>query len=94
MLRGLAALDVAVAQSLLGPVPGALARRVDELERSRARVVDAGAAERRLERDLHDGTQQQLVALAMTLGRTRVRSPGAVRTAPPPTAMPPHRPPR
>jgi signal transduction histidine kinase len=51
-----------------------LARRVDELERSRARVVDAGDAERRrLERDLHDGTQQQLVALGMTLGRARAR---------------------
>jgi signal transduction histidine kinase len=74
VLRALAGLDIAVARSLLGPVPGALARRVDELERSRARVVDAGEAERRrLERDLHDGTQQQLVALAMTLGRARAR---------------------
>jgi signal transduction histidine kinase len=74
VLRALAALDVAVARSLLGSVPGTLARRVDELERSRARVVDAGEAERRrLERDLHDGTQQQLVALAMTLGRARAR---------------------
>ncbi|GAA1283579.1 sensor histidine kinase [Pseudonocardia aurantiaca] len=74
VLRALAALDIAVARSLLGSVPGALARRVDELERSRARVVDAGEAERRrLERDLHDGTQQQLVALAMTLGRAMAR---------------------
>jgi signal transduction histidine kinase len=47
---------------------------VDELERSRARVVDAGEAERRrIERDLHDGTQQQLVALGMTLGRAKAR---------------------
>jgi len=63
-------------------VPGALARRVDELERSRARVVDAGEAERRrLERDLHDGTQQQLVALGMTLGRAKARykqDPGSI----------------
>jgi signal transduction histidine kinase len=74
VLRALAAADVAVARALLGPVPGALARRVDELERSRARVVDAGEAERRrLERDLHDGTQQQLVALGMTLGRAKAR---------------------
>jgi signal transduction histidine kinase len=74
VLRALATMDVAVARWLLGPVPGTLARRVDELERSRARVVDAGEAERRrLERDLHDGTQQQLVALAMTLGRARAR---------------------
>lgn len=74
MLRALTAVDVAVGRALLGPVPAALARRVHELERSRARVVDAGEAERRrLERDLHDGTQQQLVALAMTLGRARAR---------------------
>jgi signal transduction histidine kinase len=74
VLRALAAADVAVARVLLGPVPAALARRVDELERSRARVVDAGEAERRrLERDLHDGTQQQLVALGMTLGRAKAR---------------------
>ncbi|WP_246632722.1 sensor histidine kinase [Pseudonocardia nigra] len=74
VVRGLVALDVAVARTLLGSVPGALARRVDELERSRARIVDAGEAERRrLERDLHDGTQQQLVALGMTLGRAKAR---------------------
>src|SRR5918992_441307 len=83
VLRALAAADVAVARALLGPVPGALARRVDELERSRARVVDAGEAERRrLERDLHDGTQQQLVALGMTLGRAKARykqDPTAIR---------------
>jgi hypothetical protein len=46
-LRGLAALDIALARALLGPPPAVLARRVDELERSRARVVDAGEAERR-----------------------------------------------
>jgi signal transduction histidine kinase len=74
VLRALAAADVALARTLLGPVPEMLARRVDELERSRARVVDAGEAERRrLERDLHDGTQQRLVALGMTLGRAKSR---------------------
>jgi signal transduction histidine kinase len=74
VIRGLTALDVAVARALLGPVPRMLAERVDELERSRARVVDAGEAERRrIERDLHDGTQQQLVALGMTLGRAKAR---------------------
>ena len=72
VLRGLAAADVAVARALLGPVPEVLARRVDELERSRARVVDAAEAERRrIERDLHDGAQQRLVALAMTLGMAK-----------------------
>ncbi|QYN40584.1 sensor histidine kinase [Pseudonocardia sp. DSM 110487] len=74
VLRALTAVDTAIARALLGPVPDALARRVDELERSRARVVDAGEAERRrLERDLHDGTQQRLVALGMTLGRAKSR---------------------
>jgi signal transduction histidine kinase len=74
VLRALAGADIALARTLLGPVPEALARRVDELERSRARVVDAGEAERRrLERDLHDGTQQRLVALGMTLGRAKAR---------------------
>ncbi|MHA6622055.1 sensor histidine kinase [Pseudonocardia sp. DLS-67] len=74
VLRALAAADTALARTLLGPVPEVLARRVDELERSRARVVDAGEAERRkLERDLHDGTQQRLVALGMTLGRAKTR---------------------
>ncbi|MFJ6719156.1 sensor histidine kinase [Streptomyces sp. NPDC091259] len=43
--------------------------RVLELTRSRVRLVDAFEAERRrIERDLHDGAQQQLVALSMTLG--------------------------
>lgn len=82
VVRLLTAMDVAVARALLGPAPGYLARRVDELERSRARVVDAGEAERRrIERDLHDGTQQQLVSLGMTLGRAKARygaDPGSI----------------
>ncbi|MFE3460274.1 sensor histidine kinase [Nocardiopsis aegyptia] len=46
-----------------------LAGRVDELARTRADVVDAHGAElRRIERDLHDGTQARLVAIAMRLG--------------------------
>ncbi|GAA1837571.1 sensor histidine kinase [Pseudonocardia ailaonensis] len=74
VVRGLVAADVAAARALLGPVPGSLTARVGELERSRARVVDSAESERRrIERDLHDGTQQQLVSLAMTLGRARSR---------------------
>jgi len=46
-----------------------LGAQVVELTRSRARLADAFEAERRrIERDLHDGAQQQLVALGMTLG--------------------------
>jgi signal transduction histidine kinase len=71
--RGLAVADAALARRLLGP-PGGLAARVAELELSRERVVDAAEAERRrIERDLHDGAQQRLVALAMELGRAKER---------------------
>ena len=52
---------------LLGP--STQASRLRELETSRAAVVDDAAARlRRIERDLHDGTQAHLVALAMKLG--------------------------
>jgi signal transduction histidine kinase len=51
-----------------------LRARVTELEESRTRGVAAGLAERRrLERDLHDGAQQRLVALALQLGLARER---------------------
>lgn len=47
-----------------------LRARLEELRASRARIVEAGDAERRrLERDLHDGAQARLVALAMLLNR-------------------------
>jgi signal transduction histidine kinase len=49
---------------------------VVELSRSRVRLVDAFEAERRrIERDLHDGAQQRLVALTMTLGLARLDAP-------------------
>jgi signal transduction histidine kinase len=45
-----------------------LRARVEELRTSRARIVEAGTSERRrLERNLHDGAQQRLVALSLTL---------------------------
>jgi signal transduction histidine kinase len=51
-----------------------LRARVDELSSSRARIVDAGdRARRRLERDLHDGAQQRLVGLAISLRMARDR---------------------
>lgn len=50
----------------------ALERRISELAVSRAGVIAAVDAERRrIERDLHDGLQQHLVALGMLLGRAR-----------------------
>ena len=73
LTRGLAVADAAMSRRLLGP-PSDLAARVTELEISRERVVDAAEAERRrIERDLHDGAQQRLVALAMELGRAKAR---------------------
>jgi signal transduction histidine kinase len=58
------------ARSMLSPPPGAqLAMRVAELTASRAAALEAHGAElRRIERDLHDGTQNRIVAVAMHLG--------------------------
>jgi signal transduction histidine kinase len=68
-LIAVAALELWVAYHLLvAPLP----LRVRELEQSRARVVDDSAARlRRIERDLHDGAQAQMVAVAMKLGLAR-----------------------
>ncbi|MGP3734164.1 sensor domain-containing protein [Streptomyces sp. GDS52] len=61
---------------LIAPREGDLGARVVELTRSRVRLVDAFDAERRrIERDLHDGAQQRLVALTMTLGLARLDAP-------------------
>ena len=73
LTRGVAVVDAAMSRRLLGP-PSDLAARVSELEISRERVVDAAEGERRrIERDLHDGAQQRLVALAMELGRAKAK---------------------
>ena len=56
-----------LAIALLGP---GSRRRVEELTESRAGAIDAAHTElQRIERDLHDGAQARLVALAMDLGR-------------------------
>ena len=70
VVRGLVEAEVALARLLLGPSRSeALEGRVSQLTETRSRVVDAAEAERRrIERDLHDGAQQRLVALAMDLG--------------------------
>jgi len=55
-----------------------LRARVEDLRISRARIVEAAdAARRRLERDLHDGAQQQLVSLALDLRLLRARLKGS-----------------
>ncbi|MEH0404695.1 sensor domain-containing protein [Streptomyces sp. B21-089] len=67
IVRGLVAVDRVMVLGLLGP--SRLATRVSELESDRGVVVDTAAADlRRIERDLHDGAQARLVALAMDLG--------------------------
>ncbi|HET7014998.1 MAG TPA: histidine kinase [Streptosporangiaceae bacterium] len=67
--------DAGLARSLLGPSRSEeLALRLESLARSRAEIVAATDAERRrIERDLHDGTQQRLVSLALNLGMARER---------------------
>jgi len=72
-LSAVAALDRKLAHRFLGPSPQELLRRrVTALSVSRAEVIEAVNDERRrIERDLHDGVQQRLVALGMLLGRAR-----------------------
>lgn len=72
-LFALNALDARLARECFGPSERELLRRrIEELSLSRAAVVGAVDAERRrIERDLHDGVQQRLVALAMLIGRAR-----------------------
>jgi signal transduction histidine kinase len=79
LTAGVAALDVRAARSLLGPSRAEeLEHRVERLTQTRAGAVDAADAERRrLERDLHDGTQQRLVSLAINLGMARVNATSA-----------------
>ncbi|GAA3392274.1 sensor histidine kinase [Streptomyces roseoviridis] len=68
LARGLSNVDRALVRGLLSP-SDELERRIAELESDRGVVVDTAAADlRRIERDLHDGAQARLVALAMGLG--------------------------
>jgi signal transduction histidine kinase len=70
VIRGMAHVDRLLVSGLLGP--SRLADRVTELESDRGVVVDTAAADlRRIERDLHDGAQARLVALAMDLGMAK-----------------------
>jgi signal transduction histidine kinase len=70
--------DAAVMRSLLfsGGQEERLRAELTEVAASRARLADAFEAERRrIERDLHDGAQQKLVALTMQLGLARLDLP-------------------
>ncbi|OKK08656.1 histidine kinase [Streptomyces sp. CB03234] len=75
-LGALAGARAALTRLLLAPRDTELRDRIGEVTRSRARLVAAFEAERRrIERDLHDGAQQRLVALTMTLGLARLDAP-------------------
>ena len=76
LTAAVAALDAGAARALLGPSRAQeLEHQVEHLTQTRTGAVDAADAERRrLERDLHDGTQQRLVALAMNLGLARLQA--------------------
>jgi signal transduction histidine kinase len=68
--RGLLWIDRWLIRTLLGR--SANAQRMHELRMARAQAIDESAATlRRIERDLHDGTQAQLATLAMTLGQAK-----------------------
>jgi signal transduction histidine kinase len=65
----LAGAEASLAKTMLGPRQEELQRNVADLRRSRLDLVDAFETERaRIERHLHDGVQQRLVGLTMTLG--------------------------
>jgi signal transduction histidine kinase len=73
-VKAMATAHGALALALLGPSDSQLRARVEALQASRDRAVDSAEAERRrIERDLHDGAQQRLVALAMDLGMARAK---------------------
>ncbi len=76
--RAVSALDAALAQRLCnwlsGPSTGELSREVERISQTRTQMIAAADAERRrIERDLHDGFQPQLVNLALNLGLARSR---------------------
>ena len=70
---GMGRMELGLARALLGPSSEQEhAAQVTQLETSRSAAVDSAEAERRrIERDLHDGAQQRLVALAANLGAAR-----------------------
>ena len=74
VLAALLGLHAALAGIFWRPEAEELVERVDELTRTRRGALDVQAHElRRIERDLHDGAQARLVALAMDLGMAEER---------------------
>ncbi|GAA3397154.1 sensor histidine kinase [Cryptosporangium minutisporangium] len=78
VLRLLVGLDRILIRALLAPTPDRL--RIAALEASQAALrADAAAILRRVERNLHDGTQARLVTLGVTLSRIEARADDTVR---------------
>ncbi|WP_235618634.1 sensor histidine kinase [Embleya scabrispora] len=76
VLTTLVRAQAALSRTLVEPRPDPLATRLVEVTRSRSRLADGFAAERRrIERDLHDGAQQQLLGLTLQLGLARMDLP-------------------
>jgi signal transduction histidine kinase len=76
LLGALGRLYVAYAEVLLGSnLDPALTAQMSDLRDARARIIEAADAERRrIERDLHDGAQQRLVALSLNLRMAEKRA--------------------
>lgn len=78
----LAGAQAEAARALLGPRTGELEERIATLRRSRLDLVSAFETERRrIERHLHDGVQQRLVGLTMTLGLAETQLPDGAERA-------------
>jgi signal transduction histidine kinase len=74
LVRGSSAISISIARGLLGCDKRRLEERVEHLAETRAGAVDAAQAElERIERDLHDGAQARLVAVALDLGMAEQR---------------------
>ena len=88
IFHGVASMDLALVRWVFGvDEKAALARRVQQVTRARSGIVAAADAERRrIERNLHDGAQQRLTALAVHLGIERSRHTRAAGSGAPPTA--------
>jgi signal transduction histidine kinase len=81
VIRGTAAVDAALARALLSPSKrDELEEQIGTLRETQARSVDIAIADRRqIERDLHDGAQQRLLALGMDLGMALEKFAASIR---------------
>ena len=79
----IAATQASASNAILAPRPQEYERQVARLSESRTKIVDAFETERRrIERDLHDGVQQELVNINMRLGLAEMEAKKLPETAP------------